>query len=60
MNVSSKMSQYSSEVDNESYAAFLSMLETSYAPMVKGFSVLFENVCNLFSERSKVMEGTYL
>lgn len=58
--MSSKISQYSSEVDNESFATFLSIRDNSYSTMVKNFEVLFENVYNLFGERMKNIAETYL
>ena len=58
--MSSRISQYSSEVDNESYAGFLSTRDTNYSPVIKSFELLFENVFNLFGHRLTQMETTYL
>ena len=46
--MSSKLSEYSAGVENESFATFLAIRDTSYRNVVKSFYLLFQNVSNLF------------
>lgn len=58
--MSSRISQYNSEVDHESYGSFLSILESSYEVILKNFSVLFQSLDNVFSDRFNKIESIYL
>jgi hypothetical protein len=44
LSMSNCMSEYSAEVDNESYGSFLGIREGSYEIAIKNFNELFKNL----------------